>query len=650
MVVHLGAQHIVGEVERTCKITRGLTHKIVREAPGMLPNKIRPTRIRLEASSVCQLRCPSCPTHGGTIRPAVGSGFLKLADFEELLRKNPRLRDIELSNYGEIFLNPDLPGILKCAYDRGVALAADTGVNLNTVSDEILEALVKYRLRSVSCSIDGASEQTYRLYRVNGSLSTVIENIRKLNALKREYRSEFPKLQWQYVVFGHNEHEVPRAKELAKALDMSFQLKLAWDSQLSPVMNEGLLRKEIGAASREEYKQRFGVDYVQRICHELWNEPQINWDGKVLGCCRNFWGDFGANAFADGLVPSVNSARMRYARQMLMGRKPARDGIPCATCSMYLDMRTEGKWLDRSQVAAEYRRVTGRALSPKVRKSAAYRGARFIYRSIRPRSMPGLASRVYPVGIPLPPDEEQGWKPYHVFAGSAKGLAAWSCHVSALTQGTCPHPPHVHAEEEILMLLSGEVDLILPDIRTPAGNERRRLQPGQFAYYPAHFAHTLQATSSAPANYLMFRWLARSRSPKSRLACGLFNTFGPGAGGEVKSGFSSRLILEGPTDYLPELHCHCSSLAPGRGYDPHVDAHNVAIIVLDGEVETLGERVGPHAVILYAAGEPHGMRNPGRAAARYVVFEFHSREKGLVAGLRNISTRRRGQPDDSPEG
>jgi len=605
----------------------------------MLFNNIRPRRIRLEASSVCQLRCPSCPTHSGAMCPAVGSGFLKLSSFRELLQKNPQLMDIELSNYGEILLNPDLLGILQYAHERGVALRADTGVNLNAASDEILEGLVKHQVRSLSCSIDGASEQSYRLYRVNGSFSTVIENIRKLNALKKKYRSEFPRLTWQFVVFGHNEHEISQARELARALGMTFRLKLSWDSELSPVVNEGLLRREIGAANREEYKERFGAAYVQSICHELWNCPQVNWDGRVLGCCRNFWGDFGANAFRDGLVASVNSADMRYARQMLLGKRPARDGIPCSSCSVYTDMRAQGKWLERRQIAAELRRATGGGRWSWVRKSVAYRVARLVYRSFRPRpsSNPRLVSRVHPLEIPLPPDEERGWKPYSIFSGCTAGLQAFTCHVSVLTKDSCPHSPHSHEEEEILVLLSGEVDLLLPDIATLTGNEPIRLQPGQFAYYPARFAHTLRTTSDTPANYLMFKWSADPERTESALDYGLFGLPGLEAGNAATVGFSSRLILEGPTDYLRELHCHASILAAGQGYDPHADAYDVALIVLEGEVETLGERVGPTGVVLFVGGERHGMHNPGQTAARYLVFEFHGHGSGLVTRLRKIA-------------
>ena len=53
--------------------------------------------------------------------------------------------------------------------------------------------------------------------------------------------------------------------------------------------------------------------------------------------------------------------------------------------------------------------------------------------------------------------------------------------------------------------------------------------------------------------------------------------------------------------------------------------------MLEGEIETLGERVRPHGVIHYTAGEPHGMHNPGEVPATYIVFEFHTNERGLTA-------------------
>lgn len=246
---------------------------------------------------------------------------------------------------------------------------------------------------------------------------------------------------------------------------------------------------------------------------------------------------------------------------------------------------------------------------------------------------PQLTSRVYPLRIPLVPDTEKGWKPYPIFSGSTADMRWLSCHASVLTQGQRPHPPHAHEEEEVLLVLAGEVDLILPDEQAPTVERRRRLRAGQFVYYPAHFVHTLQTVSEDPANYLMFKWYTDKTGADSPLAFGQFDILQHTQDLEDEDGFRPRLIFEGPTAYLRRLHSHASTLTPGAGYEAHIDAYDVAIIVLQGEVETLGERVGAHSVIFYAAGEPHGMRNPGDVIAKYVVFEFHGSQRAIGDAL-----------------
>ena len=306
-----------------------------------------PRQIRVETSSFCQLRCPSCPTTSGHIHPAIGSGFLKFENFRKLLDTAPALERVELSNYGEVFLNPHLLQILEYAHQKGVAITIENGANLNNVREEVLEGLVKYRVRAMKCSIDGASPESYRKYRVRGDFDTVIRNIERINSHKRRYQSDLPHLRWQFIVFGHNEHEIPLARDMAQKLGMEFYTKLNWDAKFSPIRDPEFVRAQTGwrSVTREEYEKEHGEKYGSSICHQLWDDPQINWDGKVIGCCRNFWGDFGGNAFVDGLMNSINNKTIRYAREMLSGRKPPRADIPCSTCEMYIAMRKSGKFI-----------------------------------------------------------------------------------------------------------------------------------------------------------------------------------------------------------------------------------------------------------------------------------------------------------------
>ena len=293
-------------------------------------------RLRLDASSVCQLKCPACSTASGVNRRGViGAGHLKPEDFRRLVEGAGDIKMIELSNWGEIFLNPGLNDIMRTAHEHGIALIAMNGVNLNTVSPEQLEGLVKYRFHALSVSIDGASAETYARYRVGGDFERVLANLREINRLKKKYKSPFPKLHWQFIIFGHNEHELPAARKTARALGMKFRPKLNHTPDLFPVRDRDFVRKEsgFGAADRREYRANNSTHYSYP-CGQMWSNPQVNWDGKLLGCCVNKYGDFG-NVFETGLRAGLRSEKYRYAKAMVLGRKPPREDIPCYKCKTY---------------------------------------------------------------------------------------------------------------------------------------------------------------------------------------------------------------------------------------------------------------------------------------------------------------------------
>jgi len=313
---------------------------------------IKPKELCIECNASCQLRCPECPTTSNNSSPVFGYGFLKFRNFKKLIDDNPQFMLVQLQNRGELFLNPELLDIIKYAHKKKVALYCDSGVNLNNVRDQVLEGLAKYRFRSILCSIDGATPEIYKIYRVGGNLNRVIENVRKINYFKKKYRSKFPVLAWQFVVFGHNEHEIPKARKLAHELNMSFVTKMAWDSDYSPIRNKEFVRTETGwnAATREEYEKVEKVDYSRHVCYELWKSPRINWDGKVIGCCWNNWAEFGGNVFSEGYIASINSEKMNYAREMLLGNKETHGGLPCSSCKLYLKMKASNRYLTMKEI------------------------------------------------------------------------------------------------------------------------------------------------------------------------------------------------------------------------------------------------------------------------------------------------------------
>ncbi len=329
---------------------------------------VKPAGICVNASSVCQLKCPEC-TSAVYVRRMKEKGverYLRAADFESLLGENTWVRTVNFVSLGELFLNPDLVEMLRCAFERNVEVLIDA-VNLNDAGDEALEALVRYKVRSLLVSIDGASDDVYRTYRVGGDLSRVLENVRKINDYKREYDSPFPFLTWKFIIFGFNEHEISAARELAGRLDMQFMPDIgtcgagselypedparmkyrALDSVFSPIRDRELVRGLLGYASVEEFQKLYGSHNRQGACPFLFVAPFVNHDGTMLGCCyTDPENAFGGNAFDEGLLDCVNSEKMRRARRMLVGGARAGGDVPCSSCWVYEDMVNGGGRLE----------------------------------------------------------------------------------------------------------------------------------------------------------------------------------------------------------------------------------------------------------------------------------------------------------------
>jgi oxalate decarboxylase/phosphoglucose isomerase-like protein (cupin superfamily) len=250
--------------------------------------------------------------------------------------------------------------------------------------------------------------------------------------------------------------------------------------------------------------------------------------------------------------------------------------------------------------------------------------------------IPMLSSSIRSLSLPLTEREGGGWQPHFLFKGSTGIFDQMSCHAAVLSPGHCPHPPHVHADEEILIVLDGEPEILLADRPSAEGARVERVALGTFSYYPAGQHHTIRNPGSTPVTYLMFKWrVTDARQNAEPLGTTLFQYSIDDP--PEKLGWVIRKIFQQPTGLLRRLQCHTSWLAPGAGYPPHVDAYDVALLLLEGRVETLGRVVEPMSVIYYPAGEKHGIKNVGDTPARYLVFEFHAPRRELRTRARRLA-------------
>ena len=302
-----------------------------------MEEKFLPQIARLESCIICQLKCPCCKIEEFYNENPPAVRYLSSDDFYKFIKKNPFIKIIELSNNGEIFLNPELKEIIKIANIHKVVLTARNGANFNYVSNEVLEAMVKYKFHSLNVAIDGATPETYKIYRVGGNLNRVIENIERLNFYKKKFNSMYPILYFQFIIFGHNEHEIPMVKKLAKELKMRLYFKRNLFHDYSPINNPEYVAKELNL-SKIVVDNSLNIEpQIKRMdsCTQLWFEPQIQCDGTFLGCCSQYY-DTGLNVFENGLEDVLNSSIVVHAKNILCKKEEVDNNSMCAKCPFFI--------------------------------------------------------------------------------------------------------------------------------------------------------------------------------------------------------------------------------------------------------------------------------------------------------------------------
>jgi hypothetical protein len=232
------------------------------------------------------------------------------------------------------------------------------------------------------------------------------------------------------------------------------------------------------------------------------------------------------------------------------------------------------------------------------------------------------------LNFPLQVDSQKGLS-YSIFLGATPNLDLLDCHYTVLAEGQIPHPPHVHDEEEIIIPFVGSVDILRAAAADSNKTQDERISFGQMVYHASRLPHTIRAVGPGPSGYLVLRWSAPASggSHDGAVSAQCFDlgqvlTAEPAA----TEGRTSTLIFEGPTRLLRRLHAHASFARPGEGSPPHQDPHDVAVIVLEGAVETTSGRVEAPGIIFHPAGRTHFLRSVGTQPARYLAIEFLERD------------------------
>jgi hypothetical protein len=196
--------------------------------------------LKLEPVTYCNLQCPVCPVEAGfkqvpELRETRGQKQLPLNVMLDVVDQLPDLELIEYFDYGEPFIHRDTVTFLREVRRTRPGCRIVTNTNGTVMTPEQIRAIAKESLLDrVVFSIDGATAESYRRYRVGGSFSKAFG---KMKALADACRAEGThckyvpgrrggvQITWQYILFEWNDgdDELGLARELAQKIDVPIE-------------------------------------------------------------------------------------------------------------------------------------------------------------------------------------------------------------------------------------------------------------------------------------------------------------------------------------------------------------------------------------------------------------------------------------------
>lgn len=252
----------------------------------------------IDVVGTCNLRCTTCPVgnfqrsdFSGALRT---KGFMPVERFRHILDKiisESQERDhqpwVFLYNWGEPFLHPDFPELIKLLKERGI----EYGVSSNLSSDIDFTPILDFPPEHFRISLSGSSQITYERNHKAGSLHLVKSNLYKLAHLIRKKRVELmPTI--AYILFRDNLFEAFEFAKLSQELAFHFHPNLGY---LMPL--EKMLQLTFAQPSQEDRStlerllispaelMAIGAFDTNRNCSLLADEIVINHDGSVAQCC-----------------------------------------------------------------------------------------------------------------------------------------------------------------------------------------------------------------------------------------------------------------------------------------------------------------------------------------------------------------------------
>lgn len=233
-----------------------------------------PITLKVEPSAACQLACPGCLQSDPGFKAKTQGKTMSMEIFNSILRQaGDYLYRIQFYYNGEPFINKHLLEMIVAATARGIGSQVSTNFSFH-FKDDFYRDIVESGLEHIIISLDGTDADTYSRYRVNGRYELVEHGMRQVIRWKRVKRRRFPIVEWQFIIFNHNRHQLEAAKRLAEEIGVD-RLCLKYDGYSDPATWN----------QKDQRADRWSRRIKLNSCLWLWGGLVVGWNGLVNPCC-----------------------------------------------------------------------------------------------------------------------------------------------------------------------------------------------------------------------------------------------------------------------------------------------------------------------------------------------------------------------------
>ncbi|MEI8201733.1 MAG: radical SAM/SPASM domain-containing protein [Bacteroidota bacterium] len=277
-----------------------------------------PFAISIETTAICQLACPECQTGLGLLKR--NQKLIDNDTFNSIINQlSPYLFHVQLNFQGEAFNHPYIIDFIKYAHKKKILTSIST--HAQNIDEAVAQQITDSGLTNLIISVDGIDEETYRTYRANGSLQKTLKAVSLLKAYKKK---STPKLIMQFIVFRHNEYQIPLLKSFYKEHGFdTLRIKTAQFNNFeqgnhSMPNNNNYCRYKSDANGRYSIKSN-----LSNHCFRSWSRCIVTTDGVVIPCCFDKHANYPYANIKSQTFSSVwkGEASLNFRKKILHKRK-----------------------------------------------------------------------------------------------------------------------------------------------------------------------------------------------------------------------------------------------------------------------------------------------------------------------------------------